>query len=84
MDFFGWFWLVIFFTWWFGVSADVMGRKFLSNLNRASPVLLETGFWDIVYMCGPSMPSFPSFPYLWQDPRILEREKRLAPLWSGP
>ena len=48
MDLFGWFWLVIFFTWWFGVSADVMGRKFLSDLKGASPVLLETGFWDIV------------------------------------
>ena len=25
-----------------------MGRKFLSDLHRASPVLLETGFWNIV------------------------------------
>ena len=49
MDLFGWFWLVIFFTWWFGVSTDVMGRKFLSNLNGASLVLLESGFWDIVF-----------------------------------
>ena len=48
MDLFGWFWLVVFFTWRFGVSADVMGRKFLSDLHRASPVLLETGFWDII------------------------------------
>ena len=48
MDFLGWFWLVVFFAWWFGVSADVMGRKFLSDLQGASPVLLETGFWDIV------------------------------------
>ena len=48
MDLFGWFWLVVFFTWWFGFSADGMGRKFLSNLHRASPVLLETCFWNIV------------------------------------
>ena len=48
MDFFGWFWLVVFVTWWFGVSADGLGRKFLSDLNGASPVLLETGFWDIM------------------------------------
>ena len=48
MDLLGWFWLVVFFAWWFGVSADVMGRKFLSDLHGASPVLLETGFWDIV------------------------------------
>ena len=48
MDLFGWFWLVVFFTWWFGVSADGLGRKFLSDLHGASPALLETGFWDIV------------------------------------
>ena len=48
MDLLGLFWLVVFFAWWFGVSADVMGRKFLSDLHGASPVLLETGFWDIV------------------------------------
>ena len=48
MDFLGWFSLVVFFAWWFGVSVDVMGRKFLSDLHGASPVLLETGFWDIV------------------------------------
>ena len=48
MDLLSWFWLVVFFAWWFEVSTDVMGRKFLSNLNGASPVLLETDFWDIV------------------------------------
>ena len=39
---------MVFFAWWFGVSANVMGRKFLSDLHGTSPVLLETGFWDIV------------------------------------
>ena len=49
MDFLGWFWLGVFFSWWFGVSsANVLGRKFLSDLHGASPVLLETGFWDVV------------------------------------
>ena len=48
MDLFGWFWLVVFFTWWFRASADGMGRKFLSDLHGSSPVLLETGVWDIV------------------------------------
>ena len=48
MDLFGWFWLVVFVTWWFGVSADGLGRKFLSDLYGASQVLLETGFWDIM------------------------------------
>ena len=51
MDFLGWFGLVVFFSWWSRVSsADVIGRKFLSDLNGASPVLLETGFWDI-FLC---------------------------------
>ena len=25
-----------------------MGRKFLSELNRASPILMKMGYWDIV------------------------------------
>ena len=49
MDLLGWFALVVFFYWLFRVSlTDVIGRKFLSDLHEASPVLLETGFWDIV------------------------------------
>ena len=48
MDLFGWFWLVVFCTWWFGVSVDGMGRKLLSHLHGASLVLFETGFWDSV------------------------------------
>ena len=39
---------MVFSTWWFGVSVDGLGRKFLSDLHGASPVLLETGFWDIM------------------------------------
>ena len=56
----------------------------ITILHGASLVLLEIGFWDFVLICGPSVPSLPSLPYLWHDPRILGREKRLAPLWSGP
>ena len=48
MDLLGWFWLVVFYTWWFGVSVEGMGRKFLSDLHGANPVLLETGFLDFV------------------------------------
>ena len=49
MDLLGWCGLVVLFSWWLRVSsADVMGRKFLYDLHGASPVLLETGFWDIV------------------------------------
>ena len=49
MDFLGWFGLVVLFSWWLRVSsADGMGRKFLSDLHRASPILLEIGCWDIV------------------------------------
>ena len=47
MDLFGWFWLVVFFTWWFGVSNDGIGRKFLYDLHGSSPILLKTGVWDI-------------------------------------
>ena len=48
MDLFGLFWLVVFYTWWFGVSVEGMGRKVLSDLHGASPVLFEIGLWDLV------------------------------------
>ena len=48
MDLFGLFWLVVFCTWWFRVSVGSMGRKPLSDMHGASPVLFETGFWDLV------------------------------------
>ena len=40
--------MVLFCTWWLGVSADGIGKKVLSNMYGASPVLIETGFWDLV------------------------------------
>ena len=40
--------MVLFCTWWLGVSAVSMGRKVLSDVHRASPVLFETGFWDVI------------------------------------
>ena len=43
MDLFGLFWLVVSCTWWFGVSVEGMGRKVLSDLHGASPVLFEIG-----------------------------------------
>ena len=48
MDLFEWFGLVVFFSLWIKALASGMGRRFLSDLRRASPVLMETGFWDIV------------------------------------
>ena len=49
MELFGWFGVVVFcFLWFRASSADVMGRKFLSDLHGVNPVLMETGFWDIV------------------------------------
>ena len=33
---------------WLGVSAVSMGRRILSDVHRASPVLFETGFWDLM------------------------------------
>ena len=38
----------VIFLWLRVSSADVMGRKFLSDLHRASPVLMEIGYWDVV------------------------------------
>ena len=40
--------MVLFCAWWLGVSADGMGRKVLSDINRVSPVLFEIGFWDLI------------------------------------
>ena len=33
---------------WLGVSAVSMGRRILSDVHRASPVLFETGSWDLM------------------------------------
>ena len=48
MELFCWIWLVLFCAWWLGVSAISMGRRMLTDVHRASPVLFETGFWDLV------------------------------------
>ena len=48
MNLFCWIWLVLFRAWWLGVSAVSMGRKMLSDVHKASPVLFETGFWDLM------------------------------------
>ena len=49
MELFSWFGVVVFcFLWFRASSADVMGRKFLSDLHGASLILMETGFLDIV------------------------------------
>ena len=48
MDLFEWFGLVVFFSLWIRALASGMGRRFLSDLHGASPVLMETGCWDIV------------------------------------
>ena len=48
MDLFGWFGLVVFCSLWIRAMASGMGRRFLSDLHRASPILVESGYWDIV------------------------------------
>ena len=48
MDLFGWFGLVLFCSLWIKGLVGGMGRRFLSDLHGASPVLMETGFWDII------------------------------------
>ena len=48
MDLFGWLRLVVLCTWWIRASAAGMGRKFLTELNGANPILMEMGCWDII------------------------------------
>ena len=48
MDWVGWFGLVVFCSLWIRASAVGMGRKFLSELNGTSPILMEMGYWDVV------------------------------------
>ena len=44
MDLFGWIWLILFCDCWLGVYAVNMGRRLLSDVHRASPVLFKAGF----------------------------------------
>ena len=49
MDLFGWLWLVVLCSWLLRASAaDGMGRKILTELHGASPILLEMGCWEII------------------------------------
>ena len=48
MDLLGWLGLVVLCSWWIRALADGMRRKFLTELNRASPILMEMGCWDII------------------------------------
>ena len=48
MDWFEWLGLVLLCSWWIRGSTVGIGRKLLSELNRASPILMEMGYWDIV------------------------------------
>ena len=40
--------MILFCAWWFGVFADSMGRKVLSDAHGVSLVLFETGVWDVM------------------------------------
>ena len=56
MDLFGWLGLVVLCSWWIRASTVGIGRKFLSELNGASLILMEIGYWDIVlYVWSVSM-----------------------------
>ena len=49
MELFGWFGLVVFCSLWVRVSlASGMGRRFLSDMHGANPILLEIGYCDVV------------------------------------
>ena len=44
MDLFGWYELVVFCSLWIRALADGMGRRLLSDLHGASPILMEIGY----------------------------------------
>ena len=48
MDLFGWILLILFCDCWLGGYAVHMGRRLLSDVHRASPVLFEIGYWDMM------------------------------------
>ena len=49
IDFVGWLWLVVLFSWSFRAStADGMGRKMLTELQGVSPILFEMGCWETI------------------------------------
>ena len=53
MDLFGWFGLVVFCSLWIRALASGMGRRFLSDMHGANPILLEIGYWDVfLYFWG--------------------------------
>ena len=48
MDSFCWLGLVVLCSLWIRALAVGMGRKLLSDLHGANPILMEIGYWDIV------------------------------------
>ena len=48
MDLLGWILLLLCCDCWLGGCAVQMGRRLLSDAHRASPVLFETGYWDMM------------------------------------
>ena len=55
MDLFGWVGLVVFCLLWTRALANGMGRRFLSDMHGASPILLEMGYWDSVFCVWASL-----------------------------
>ena len=48
MDLFGWILLLLLCDCWMGGCALHMGRTLLLDAHRAIPVLIETGYWDMI------------------------------------
>ena len=48
-------------------TANGMGRKVLTDLERVSLILLEMGCWETLYSLF--------WPYLWQDRKALGKER---------
>ena len=83
MDLFGWFGLVVFCSLWFRALADGMGRKFLTDLHGASPILMEIGYWDIVLCVWAVIAIFSILAISMARLKNTGKGKALAPLWSG-
>ena len=46
---------VIFCSLWIRALASGMGIRFLSDMHGASPILLEMGYWDVVFCVWASL-----------------------------
>ena len=82
MDLFGWIWLILFCDCWLGVYAVNMGRRLLSDVHRASPVLFETGFWDMMIYFWAIWAVIAIIAISMARSKILGEGRHPVPLWN--